>query len=443
TATVSFTETRADGACSNSYILTRTWTAVDECGNETTHVQTITVEDVTAPVFNETLPTDITVSCESVPAAVVLTASDNCGEVKVEFREEVKGEGCGNEIIRTWVAIDLCGNSVEHIQTITILSPAIIANDDDFGVLQFDYSGIVGNVFINDSLNGNSIDPSLVEVKIVDFGGLNDITIDSNGILMLVSAGTNTPGNYIVEYSVCEVANTSNCDTALVYLSIDTPKVDISVEKTSNNVVIWEGDEFDYQITVKNIGGTIATDVVLEDVLPVGVSLISQEIEFANFEVDYSFDVQGSRILWSISKLPVEAEVVFKVRVKALPLYGEESLIITNLVTVSSKEEDIDLANNTDTDVNTISSFFIPNVITPNGDGSNDSFVIKGLGKYVSHSLVLFNRYGDNVFESENYQNNWSAEGLPPGTYYYILKGTDDNGREHIFKGWIQVIKEF
>ncbi|MCH7399744.1 hypothetical protein MM236_17240, partial [Belliella sp. DSM 107340] len=84
---VTFEEEIVAGSCANNYEVIRTWTAVDECGNETTHVQTITVEDATAPVFNETLPTDITVSCESVPAGVVLTATDNCGTATVSFTE--------------------------------------------------------------------------------------------------------------------------------------------------------------------------------------------------------------------------------------------------------------------------------------------------------------------------------------------------------------------
>ncbi|MDT0559707.1 hypothetical protein RM697_13720, partial [Ichthyenterobacterium sp. W332] len=44
-ATVTFLETRVDGSCTNNYTLTRTWTASDDCGNETIHTQTLTVQD--------------------------------------------------------------------------------------------------------------------------------------------------------------------------------------------------------------------------------------------------------------------------------------------------------------------------------------------------------------------------------------------------------------
>ncbi|WP_444542647.1 HYR-like domain-containing protein, partial [Flavobacterium orientale] len=78
TATVTFTESEVAGSCAGSTIITRTWTATDACGNSVSHVQTITVEDTTAPSFVEALPANVTVSCGSVPAAVTLTATDSC-----------------------------------------------------------------------------------------------------------------------------------------------------------------------------------------------------------------------------------------------------------------------------------------------------------------------------------------------------------------------------
>jgi gliding motility-associated-like protein len=64
----------------------------------------------------------------------------------------------------------------------------------------------------------------------------------------------------------------------------------------------------------------------------------------------------------------------------------------------------------------------IPNVITPNGDGSNDRFVISNLERYPQSYLAIFDRSGNKVFESNDYQNNWDADNCQNGTYYYILK---------------------
>jgi hypothetical protein len=67
--------------------------------------------------------------------------------------------------------------------------------------------------------------------------------------------------------------------------------------------------------------------------------------------------------------------------------------------------------------------------------------VIKGLQKFSRTEIVIFNRYGDHVYENQQYENDWSAQGQVAGTYFYVLKGTDTEGRIHEFKGWIQVIK--
>jgi gliding motility-associated-like protein len=65
-----------------------------------------------------------------------------------------------------------------------------------------------------------------------------------------------------------------------------------------------------------------------------------------------------------------------------------------------------------------------PNVITPNGDGKNDLFIIKGLPE--NSKLVIFDRYGKLVFETNNYQNSWRGTDnngnlLPEDTYWFVL----------------------
>lgn len=66
----------------------------------------------------------------------------------------------------------------------------------------------------------------------------------------------------------------------------------------------------------------------------------------------------------------------------------------------------------------------IPNVISPNGDNQNDFFVIDNI-EYWSNELVIFGRWGNKVYEVKNYVSQWKADGLPDGTYYYVLKLSD------------------
>ncbi len=65
----------------------------------------------------------------------------------------------------------------------------------------------------------------------------------------------------------------------------------------------------------------------------------------------------------------------------------------------------------------------IPNVFTPNGDGVNDTFVVTELDKYISNSLVVINRWGQKVYEANNYASgDWDGGNLSDGTYFFILK---------------------
>jgi gliding motility-associated-like protein len=67
----------------------------------------------------------------------------------------------------------------------------------------------------------------------------------------------------------------------------------------------------------------------------------------------------------------------------------------------------------------------IVNTFTPNGDGINDYWVIKGLDTYPDATVKIFNRYGSSVFESVGYakpfDGNRNGKPLPAGVYYYII----------------------
>lgn len=123
-AEIVYSELTNAGSCGSEYQLIRTWFATDECGNTSSHQQTISVIDDSAPVFDGDLPANVSVNCDAIPAAPQLTATDNCGVVQVEFSEiEVSGSCAGNfTIIRTWTATDDCGNGSSHVQTIQVIS---------------------------------------------------------------------------------------------------------------------------------------------------------------------------------------------------------------------------------------------------------------------------------------------------------------------------------
>jgi CHU_C Type IX secretion signal domain/FG-GAP-like repeat/ASPIC and UnbV len=81
-------------------------------------------------------------------------------------------------------------------------------------------------------------------------------------------------------------------------------------------------------------------------------------------------------------------------------------------------------------------SVFLPNVITPNDDTNNEQFKIDA--SLVGCNLIICNRWGKEVFQSDNYQNNWAADGQPAGTYFYLLTERQCSAK---FSGWINVLR--
>ena len=84
---------------------------------------------------------------------------------------------------------------------------------------------------------------------------------------------------------------------------------------------------------------------------------------------------------------------------------------------------------------------FVVSAFTPNGDGKNDYFVIKGLENYKFNEVKVFNRWGKMVYTKVGYQNDWAANGLDMDTYMYMLRVKDMKGKERIVKGDVTVIR--
>ena len=81
----------------------------------------------------------------------------------------------------------------------------------------------------------------------------------------------------------------------------------------------------------------------------------------------------------------------------------------------------------------------IPNIFTPNGNDGNETFFIEGLEKYSGSELIVFNRWGNPVYESRNYKNDWKAVDLSEGTYWYVLKLP--YGEKSEFSGPLQLVR--
>jgi len=85
-------------------------------------------------------------------------------------------------------------------------------------------------------------------------------------------------------------------------------------------------------------------------------------------------------------------------------------------------------------------NYFIPNTFSPNNDGVNDVFYPRGKGLHDIQSMRIFNRWGQQVYNSHEYNvpwnGTWKGKPVPVGTFYYIIKTVTRN-----YNGWVAVIR--
>ncbi|MBC8152930.1 MAG: gliding motility-associated C-terminal domain-containing protein [Bacteroidetes bacterium] len=79
----------------------------------------------------------------------------------------------------------------------------------------------------------------------------------------------------------------------------------------------------------------------------------------------------------------------------------------------------------------------VPNVFTPNGDGKNDIFFVENV-QTTPWQLIVFNRWGREVYQSNAYANDWDGSGLPTGLYYYRLRSSR---LKRELKGWLELLR--
>lgn len=127
-------------------------------------------------------------------------------------------------------------------------------------------------------------------------------------------------------------------------------------------------------------------------------------------------------------------------------MIGDSLYIDANALSIGMSDLNLTISNQCDTlftDVSLIvKNCKIPNIITPNGDLNNDVFYTHYAEIYADVTLIVYNRWGREVFEKTNYRNDWNGvknngSALSDGTYFYILKFNNDQEKK---EGVIQIV---
>ncbi len=226
--------------------------------------------------------------------------------------------------------------------------------------------------------------------------------------------------------------NTYSCTSALDTNTVITnpclPKADMAIIKQVSPGPYNVQTPVTYTLTVTNNGPDTALNVVVVDTIPAALG------DPTNY-TGATWNLATRTLIWTFDSLvPGTTTLTFEAALKG---FGT----IPNTATVTNTLLDPDTSNNHSTAVLVFSgNLFIPNVITPNGDGKNDYFAIVGLSAYPNSGIKIYNRWGSEVYESQDYANNWNGSGLSAGTYYYILSVNMPTGRQ-TYKGWVEIIR--
>jgi gliding motility-associated-like protein/uncharacterized repeat protein (TIGR01451 family) len=210
---------------------------------------------------------------------------------------------------------------------------------------------------------------------------------------------------------------------------------DLSIIKTVNNVHPLLGSTVVFVVTATNNGPNTATGVTVTDILQNGYNYVASTITTGTYN--------PSTGTWVIGTLNSGASAVLTVTVTVVTMGN-----YVNTAIIYGNEVDPNMVNNNSSVETFPSDFFIPEGFSPNGDGINDVFFIRGIDNYPNNVFTVFNRWGDKIFTASPYQNNWDGkttmgvrvggDELPVGTYFYTLDLGDGS---KVFKGTIYLNK--
>ncbi|CAD0001321.1 hypothetical protein FLACHUCJ7_00468 [Flavobacterium chungangense] len=317
-------------------------------------------------------------------------------------------------------------------------------NEDDITLANGLNGGLeVINVLDNDKLNGVPVKASDVIVT-----GLNlpaGITLNADGTID-VAPGTKG-GNHVLTYQICEKANSANCSTATVKIFVEVPAIAIVktvvLNDTNKNGYAEAGETLTYSFSITNSGNVDLENILVSDPLQ-GIVMNGNPISLGVGQND-SYSITGT---YTLTQTDVNAASISN--------QATVTGITKSGIIVLDKSDYSDLDGEKPT-VLELSGCVIEifNAVSVNGDNKNERFYVQGIECYPDNTVQIYNRWGVLVYERQHYNNNDIAfrgvsegrvtikdsNGLPEGTYYYIIKYKDMQSNPHQKAGYLYLTK--
>ncbi|PHN98737.1 hypothetical protein CSC81_04375 [Tenacibaculum discolor] len=410
--------------CTNVGVNNVILTVEDTNGNTNTCAANVIVEDVTPP---EAICQDIMVQLDASGIATITAAdidnggTDTCGIASMSLDKTTFDCSSVGINIVTLTVEDTNGNTNSCAATVTIedvTPPEAICQDI---TVPLDASGFV-TITAADINNGSS-----------DACGIASISIDKT-TFDSTNMGINT-----VALTVEDTNGNTNTCTATVTVEDVIPPITITK---------------DIVVSLDSNGNAIINPEDIDDGSYDASGIASMSLSQTNFNCPNLTDYTVTLTVVDSNGLSSSEEAVVTFISDDLDndliadvcdddIDGDGVLNINDNCPTTSNPDQKDLDKNGIGDVCDSSDLSVYNGFSPNGDGVNDIFVVEGLHNYPNNKLEIYNRWGNRVYHSYNYQNDWNGisknqgKRLPAGVYFYMLT-IEENSRN--LKGWVYII---
>ena len=337
-----------------------------------------------------------------------------------------------------------CATATITVMVTEIPTPFIIARDDTYTVT-------IGTTTITESIYSNdSIGEQIPNTSLVNFQSIGGSKDSDNFYVLSVNLAGNvlipqgTPiGTYTLEYRICDIHHQSNCDTAIVKVSITSPPVPPSTLVVTPDKFTYTGNAI--------VGNILDNDTIDDNPIELPNDDVNIEAEEPTGTAPYIETSTGNVIV--PTHTPAGTYTLnYELCIENLTICDTTTVevIVPDAPTppVSPQPQD-------DQTVSPTSVLTPYNAISLNGDNKNDYFHIEGIEKYPDNTVRIYNKEGLKVFEVTGYDNkNQSFKGftqgevavkksleLPVGTYFYFIEHTDENHQLQRKKGWLYLKK--
>ena len=330
--------------------------------------------------------------------------------------------------------------------TITVTAPAIIAQDDTIA----GGNGVAGNPNVgnvlnnngngNDTLNGVNVTIGQVNLTLItpatSIGGGPVPSISTTTGQISVPTGT-PAGTYTIVYQICEKLNPTNCDTATVTITVTAPAI-IAQDDNINGGNGDDGNPNAGNVLNNNGNGNDTLNGVNVTIDQVNLTVVIPAVAIGSAPVPV-LDPATGQISVPVGTPAGIYTIVYQICEKLNPTNCDAATVTITVETGFVLD---------------CEAIVVHKALTPNWDGLNDILIIDGAGDtncYPSGIAVeIYNRWGVLVFETTKYNNTSNyfdgyskgrttiskSDGLPTGTYFYILnyESVDGNGNIQINK---------